>query len=157
MNRQRADATYLLRRIIYAVIFELIGLGFAILLDLRLNYPWRAIFISISVVIALGLSMNLYNYFTVFFHEADDALMITYGISKKHIAIAYATVQRCVVKENIVDKIFKTKQLSIFYCDYKGLIAEQMLGLKASYAELLSAHILKRMNGEDSDFPRQNK
>lgn len=151
--KQRTDVTYLIRRMLYAIVFIAAGLGAAFFLEYRLNYSRYAVFISISIVIALGVSMNLYNYFTVFFHEEDDALIITYGLFKKKIAIVYALIQRCVIKENAVDKLFKTKQISVFYPDFRGIITEQTLGLKAKYADLLSAHILKRMSGEESKFP----
>lgn len=153
MIKQKTDITYLIRRIIYALVFIAIGLGAALFLEYRFKYSWVVIFAGITAFIVIGIAMNAVNYFTTKFYEENDALIIEYGLSKKKITIIYSSINRCVIKQSKIDKLFKTKQLSIFCPDYKGIISEQILGLKADYADVLSNYIMLRLNGSEGDFP----
>lgn len=151
-NMQKTNVTYLLRRIIYAALIIAIGYGVSWVLSF-FNYPQMTIFLVIVAVAVFGIILNIINHFTTRFYEDGEALIIQKGFRGKKYAIVYAIITRCVINTGAVDNLFKTKQITIVYPDYKGISTRESLGLSAEYADKLIEHIKKKMKGEDSIFP----
>ncbi|NCA67187.1 MAG: hypothetical protein EOM87_03880 [Clostridia bacterium] len=153
MMKIKTDKTFLIRSLIFSALFAALGLGMAHFLNIRYGYSRIALFAGICGVIIIGIAMNIYIYATTNFYEEGDALVIENGFSKKKTVLNYTLIRSCALKCGSVDKLFKTKTLAIHYPDYKGIVFEKALGLKADYADKLATHIAKRMRGEDSEFP----